>query len=253
MGKYYFWNSGKMEKIIESHICGFLFLLNERLRFFSSYGILIFMNLYIENLKWRYATKKFDNTKKLTEEQVELLKQSLVLSPSSFGLQPWKFYIVENMELRKKIQDASYGQPQVVDASHLFILASKTNFSSTEVRAYITDVSGKREVTIESLAEYEAMMNGFIAGMNQDISDSWTAKQVYIALGFLLSAAAENQIDSCPMEGFDAKKVNELLGITNDGYSACVLCPVGFRSAEDESSKYPKIRFDEGNIIKKIS
>jgi len=214
------------------------------------------MNKYIENLKWRYATKKFDPTQKLSTEQLELLKESLMLSPSSFGLQPWKFYIVENQELRIKIKDAAYTQPQITDASHLFVLASKNDISSSDVHVFIEDVAKKRGLfakeqgkTAEELVGYEAMINGSIAGLDKSAKDGWAARQVYIALGFLLSAAAQNGIDACPMEGFDANKVNEILGIENDGYCARVLCPVGFRSKEDEYSKYPKVRFDEEKIF----
>jgi nitroreductase len=210
------------------------------------------MQKYIENLEWRYATKKFDATKKLSSEQLELLKQSLILSPSSFGLQPWKFYIVENVELRTKIKDASYGQSQITDSSHLFVLASKIDISNVDVKEYIKDISEKRGISIDSLLEHETTIDNSIAGMDKNGGDNWTAKQVYIALGFLLSAAAQNGIDACPMEGFDAQKVNELLEITKDGYCARVLCPVGFRGAFDEYSKYPKIRFDESRVIKRI-
>lgn len=218
-----------------------------------------YMQQYIQNLKWRYATKKFDVAKKLSSEQLELLKQSLILSPSSFGLQPWKFYVVENQELRQKIKDAAYGQGQITDASHLFVLASKIDISSSDVHIFIEDVAKKRGLlakengkTAEALVGYEEMINGSIAGLDKNAKDSWTARQVYIALGFLLSAAAQNEIDSCPMEGFDVEKVNAILEITKDGYSARVLCPVGFRSEDDEYSKYPKVRFEEERIIKTI-
>jgi len=214
------------------------------------------MNSYTEKLNWRYATKKFDATKKLSDEQLELLKQSLVLAPSSFGLQPWKFYVVENKKLRQSIKEAAYNQEQITDASHLFVLASKVDVSASDVHEFIMDIGKKRGLfanengkTAETLVEYEAMINGSIAGLDKSAKDNWTTRQVYIALGFLLSAAAQNNIDSCPMEGFSVEKINEILGITNDGYCARLLCPVGFRDEADEYSKYPKVRFDEEKII----
>ena len=145
---------------------------------------------FLDKLVWRYATKKFDPTKRLSADQINLIEESLRLSPSSYGVQPWKFYRVENQEMRTKIKDAAYGQSQVTDASHLFVLASRVNFGVDDVSAYIKDVAVARGIQESELDGYRKMLLGVIEGKKPEQLDDWSARQVYVALGFGLMAAA---------------------------------------------------------------
>ncbi len=208
---------------------------------------------YIKNLEWRYATKKFDTNKKLSEEQLNLLKTAARLAPSSFGLQPWKFYLVSNPEVRAEMRGVSWDQAQVTDASHIFVVASRVGFNESDVTAFIEDISKTRGVAIENLEPYKQMMNGAVAGKTKDQTlDAWCTAQAYIALGFILSAAAQNGIDACPMEGFDANAVDKILGIREEGYAARIYCAVGFRSSEDEQANWPKVRFPMDQVVKEL-
>lgn len=210
------------------------------------------MNNYIQNLTWRYATKKFDPSKKLSSEQLDLLLESLRLSPSSYGVQPWKFYLITNPELRSQVRAAAWDQSQVTDASHLILVASRTEVTEKDVDEYITNVSETRGVTPESLEGFKKMISGTVSGMSKDDSAGWAARQAYLAVGFLLSAAAENQIDSCPMEGFDSPKVSELVGALSEGYQVRVMCPVGFRAEDDNYIAMKKVRYPKERIIKEL-
>jgi nitroreductase len=211
------------------------------------------MQDYTKNLLWRYATKKFDTSKKLSEEQVELLKNAARLAPSSFGLQPWKFYLVSNPEVRAEIRKVGYDQAQITDASHVFVIAARVGFNENDVTTFVEDISKTRNMPLEALEGYKQMMNGSVAQKANDGSlDAWCARQAYIALGFILSAAAQNGIDACPMEGFDASAVEKILGIREEGYAAYALCPVGFRSSEDEQASWPKVRFEMNKVVKEI-
>jgi nitroreductase len=207
------------------------------------------MNEYINNLNKRYATKQFDTEFKLSEEQANLLDESLVLTPSSFGLQPYKFIKVVTPELKVKLQAASWNQPQVASASVLYVLCARKDVNQEMVQKYIEQIVKVRGVAKESLSGYEQMMTGFVQGLNDDQKVEWAKKQVYIALGFLLDAAAQNGLDSCPMEGFDAKAYSEILGLDKTNLIPTLVCPVGMRSKEDTSANYPKVRLSTEDLI----
>lgn len=210
------------------------------------------MNEYLSGLNWRYATKSFDATKKLSEEQVELLSETLRLSPSSFGLQPWKFYLITDPTIRESIKAAAWNQGQVTDASHLFAIASRTGLNEADVDAYFALTTEIQGVPAEKLAGYRDMIMGFVKSKTVEELNDWSARQSYLALGFLLSACAQNQIDSCPMEGFDAAAVTKLIGADADGYTVRALCPVGFRSSGDTSATRTKVRYPSEKILKQI-
>lgn len=207
----------------------------------------------IENLNWRYATKRFDASKKISAADWATLEQALVLAPSSFGLQPWKFFVVDKPEIRAKLQAESWGQSQIVDASQLVVLAYKKDLGSSDVERYVDHIAKVRGIGKEALAEYKQMMLGFVgnAGKGLDVN-AWCARQVYIALGTLLTTAAMLQIDACPMEGFAPDKYNEMLGLTKLGYSAVVLCTLGYRHAEDGYAKLAKVRYDLSDVVTHI-
>jgi nitroreductase len=200
------------------------------------------MSTLLENLNWRYATKKFDATKKISEADLNTLKEAVRLAASSYGLQPYKVVIVENPELREQLKAAAYGQTQITDASQLFIFANDLNAGPESVAAYIKNISETRGVPTEALGGFADMMNGVISNLSQDAKNIWTSKQTYIALGTLLAAAAELKIDATPMEGFNAAAFNEILGFDKLGLNAAVIATVGYRHNEDDAQHYKKVR-----------
>ncbi len=200
------------------------------------------MSTLLDNLKWRYATKKFDATKKISAADLNTLKEAVRLAASSYGLQPYKVIIVENPEIREKLKAAAYGQTQITDASQLFIFANDLNAGPESVAAYIKNISETRGVPAEALGGFADMMNGVISNLSQEAKNIWTAKQTYIALGTLLAAAAELKIDATPMEGFNPAAFNEILGFDKLGLNASVIATVGYRHDEDDTQHYKKVR-----------
>lgn len=206
----------------------------------------------LEKLKWRYATKAFDPTRKVSDADWEVLEESLTLAPSSYGLQPYKFIVVEDAAVREKLRAAAWGQAQVTDASHLVVLAYKKVLTDADVEHYIDRIVEVRGGSRESLAGYENLMKGSAKkALDEGYIETWNSRQAYIALGFLLETAALLGIDATPMEGFDAAQFNEILGLTD--YSAVAICPVGYRNAEgDWLAPLPKVRFPKEELIVRI-
>jgi nitroreductase len=200
------------------------------------------MNTFLENQNWRYATKKFDATKKITDADLAFLKEAIRLSTSSYGLQPYKVFIVENPELRAKLVAASYGQAQVAEASHLLVFANELNFGAEGIDQLANNISATRGLPLEAIQGYVDYMKGNITGLPEEVRNIWTSKQTYLALGNLLNAAAELQIDVTPMEGFVPAQVNEILGLDKLGLNASLLAPIGYRHAEDDTQHYKKVR-----------
>lgn len=196
----------------------------------------------IENLNWRYATKKFDADKKITETDLAVLKEAIRLSASSYGLQPYQVIIVENKELRQQIKAVGWNQTQITDSSELVIFANITNVGATEIQKYIANMAQVREIPLASLKGFEDMMNNAVDSLTDDAREIWTAKQAYIALGTLLSAAADLKIDATPMEGFDCNAVNTILGLTEKGLSAAVIVSLGYRHDQDATQHLKKVR-----------
>ncbi len=200
------------------------------------------MSAFLTNQNWRYATKKFDITKKISDEDLNILKEAIRLSSSSYGLQPYKIIIVENPALRAKIQPVAWGQSQIVEASHLIVFANITNFANEDIDKVVTNFTATRELPTNALNSYSDFMKSKITTLPLEERNSWTAKQAYLALGNLLNAAAELKIDVTPMEGFDPVLVNEILGLDALGLSAVLLAPIGYRHEEDGTQHYKKVR-----------
>jgi len=200
------------------------------------------MSTFLDKQNWRYATKKFDNTKKISESDLDFLKEAVRLSASSFGLQLYKVIIVENPEIKAQLLNAAYGQTQITDASHLFVFANQTNVGNTEIDAYLKNTSEIRKLPLEALAGYGEYMKGFVNPIPEEAKNVWTAKQTYLALGNLLNAAAELNIDATPMEGFNAAQFNEILGLDKLNLNAAVIAPVGYRHEEDATQHHKKVR-----------
>lgn len=200
------------------------------------------MNTFLENQNWRYATKKFDSTKKISTEDFNLLKEAIRLSSSSFGMQPYKIIIVENPEVRAQLQPAAWGQSQIVDASHLLVFANITNFGNDDIDSVLNVFTSERGLPENALDGYGGFIKSKIATLNEEVKNVWTAKQTYLALGNLLNAAAELKIDVTPMEGFDPSAVNKILGLEKLGFNASLLATIGYRHEEDETQHYKKVR-----------
>ncbi|MFY7741192.1 MAG: NAD(P)H-dependent oxidoreductase [Flavobacterium sp.] len=200
------------------------------------------MSDFITNQKWRYATKKFDASKKISIEDFETLKEAIQLSTSSYGLQPYKILIIENPEVRAQIQPAAWGQTQIVDASHLLVFANVTNFGETEIDNYINLMAETRGISVESVKGYADFMKMKITGLPEEQRNIWTSKQTYLALANLMNAAAELKIDVTPMEGFEPEKVNEILGLPAKGLNASLLATIGYRHEDDATQHYAKVR-----------
>lgn len=197
----------------------------------------------LAQLNWRYATKAYDPTEKLSTDQRKLIMEALRLSPSSLGLQAWKFVHVTDPAIRLKLLPAAYGQKPVTDASDLFVLASRTSIDEAYVDHLLATIAETRGVPVESLAEYKGMCMQPIKTRTPAQLEEWLARQVYIPLGVALTVAAINSIDATPMEGFDAAQFNQILGLKELGLSARVLMPVGFRSKDDKYQHAKKVRF----------
>jgi len=210
------------------------------------------MSTYLENQNWRYATKKFDASKKISDADLNTLKEAVRLSASSYGLQPYKVVIVESPELREQLKGAAYGQTQITDASQLFVFANDLNIGEDAVNDYIENISKTRGVPVDALSGFSDMMKGAISNLPGDAKNTWTAKQTYIALGNLLSAAAELKIDATPMEGFNATAFNEILGFDKLGLNAAVIATVGYRDNEDETQHYKKVRKSQEELFIKL-
>lgn len=205
-----------------------------------------------EALHWRYATKSYDTSKKLSEEQLEKLIESVQLSPSSFGLQPYTIIHVTNPEIREKLKAASWNQSQLTDASDIFVFAVPTNLNENHVDDFIKKTAAVRNIPVEHLSEYANMIKGSIASRSAEEKITWNAKQAYIALGFLLETAALEEIDATPMEGFDPVQYNEILGLTQLNHTAIVVVALGFRSPDDTYATLAKVRKEKSELIIKI-
>jgi len=200
------------------------------------------MNNFNENAKWRYATKKFDASKKISESDLDFLKEAIQLSSSSYGLQPYKVIVVENTELRAQLQPASWGQSQIVDASHLLVFANELNVGDTQIDAYFQNLIATRNIPLEAIQGYVDFMKTNINALPEAKRNTWTSKQTYLALANLMCAAAELKIDVTPMEGFVPEQYNEILGLDKLGLNAALVATIGYRHQDDETQHFAKVR-----------
>jgi nitroreductase/dihydropteridine reductase len=196
----------------------------------------------IENLKWRYATKKFDSSKKISPENLEELKEAIQLSVSAYGLQLYKVMIIENTSIREKLKSVSWGQDQITEASHLVVFCNYTNVKDKHVDDFLNITAKSQDIEVKNLSGYGDFMKGEISEMTASESFNWTSRQTYLALGNLLNACAELKIDACPMEGFEPEKYNDILGLSEQGLNAAVIATIGYRSNEDRTQNRPKVR-----------
>lgn len=204
----------------------------------------------LDQLNWRYATKQFDPQRKISAQEWATLEDALQLSPSSGGLQPWKFVVVTDPAVRAKLLPASYGQVQITDASHLVVFAAKKNFNEADVDAHIKHTAEVRGVPPASLAPYrEILVGGIVKSLDEPARAAWARNQAYIALGNLLTSAAILGIDACPMEGFNRAQYDEILGLSAQGLASAVIATLGYRSPADKYATAPKVRFPKNEIF----
>jgi len=206
------------------------------------------MNI-IDSLNWRYATKEFDTTKKLTEEQLDVLLKAGNLTATSFGLQPSKIVVVENEKLREELVNYSWGQKQVSEASHLLVITVNTEIGDAQVDEYVRNIVEQRGVTEESLEGMSKMVKGFLSGMDDEQKNVWANNQAHIVLGNLLTVCAIERIDSCPIAGFQPEKYDEILNLKAEGQTSVLVLPVGFRLESDKYASLAKVRMPESDYV----
>jgi len=208
----------------------------------------------LEQLNWRYATKKFDPTQTISEATWQALSESLVLTPSSYGLQPWKFWVITNPAIRAELKPASWNQDQITDSSHLVVFSIKKNLSSEHIDHFIERTAEVRGVTAESLEGYRnVMVSDVVYGARSLTVNEWATRQTYIALGNFMTSAALLGVDTCPMEGLDPAKYDKILGLPSKGYATVVACAAGYRASEDKYADLAKVRFISSEVIETLS
>lgn len=208
----------------------------------------------LNQLRWRYATKQFDPTRKISAEDWRTLEESLVLTPSSFGLQPWRFIVVTDQATKEKLVPVSWGQRQLADASHIVVFAIKKDLGANEVDRYLGRIAQVRGVSVESLNGFRDVLVGFLAQpADQFNSATWAAKQAYIALGNFLTSAALLGVDTCPLEGIEPPRYDEILGLAEQGYQTVVVAAAGYRATGDKYATLPKVRFAPEEVITHVA
>lgn len=202
-----------------------------------------------EALTWRYATKQFDPKRKISESDWQILEEALRLTPSSFGLQPYKFVVVTDQKIKEQLTPACWNQAQVSQCSHFVIFARKSEVTLKTVAEYIELIAAIRGVPVESLSYLHDMMKGFITSSTPENLAEWAGKQTYIALGNLMTAAALLKIDNCPMEGIVSPDVDRILDLPAHGCHSVVACALGYRATDDKYAGLKKVRFAKEELF----
>ncbi len=200
-------------------------------------------------LNHRYATKQFDPTKKISASDWQVLEEALRLTPSSFGMQPYKFVVVTDQKVKEELVAACWNQTQAAQCSHFVVFARNTDITVESVNQYVELIAKTRNISVESLKPLHGMMTGFVSGSTPEKLAEWAARQTYIALGNLMTAAAMLQIDDCPMEGIVAADVDRILKLNEKGCSSVVACALGYRAADDKYAGLAKVRFSKDELF----
>src|SRR5688572_12780284 len=207
----------------------------------------------IDQLNWRYATKQYDRTRKISAADWATLEEALVLSPSSMGLQPWAFLVVDDPAVRADLMLASYGQPQIVDASHLVVFTTKVNYNDDDVDAHVRRTAEVRGIPVESLGGLRTMASrSIVHGMTDVERRVWAGNQTYIALGNLITSAALLGIDATPMEGIEKCRYDDILGLRPRGLTTAVVAALGYRAEGDKYATTPKVRFAHEDVVQHV-
>ncbi len=207
----------------------------------------------VNALEWRYAAKVFDPNQKIPAELWQTLERALVLSPSSYGLQPYRFLVIQDAAKRAALLPHSWNQKQVVDCSHYVVFTARTKMTEADVDRFIALTSQVRNLPAEALSAYRGMMVGdLVQGPRSKIAHEWAARQAYIALGNLMTCAAVLGVDACPMEGFVPGEYDRVLGLANGDYASVVCCALGYRSANDKYASLAKVRYQTADLMRVI-
>lgn len=209
------------------------------------------MSNILDDLKWRYACKKFNADKRISDSDFDTIIEALILTASSYGIQPWEFVVVENKELREELVGASYNQAQVKDASHLIVLCRPEKIDEELMDGYIQNICDVRDQKPEELEAFKKMIMN-VTKKEDAQKAAWAKNQIYIALGNLLTVCATMRIDTCPMEGFVPSKVDEILGLEKMGLKSVLLCPVGYRADDDKYIDIKKVRHPKEKIVRTL-
>lgn len=204
------------------------------------------------NLKWRYAAKRM-NGQKVPAEKLENILNAIQLAPTSMGMQPFTILVIEDPKLKAKIAPAIYNQPQITEGSHVLVFAAWKDYSNENVDKYINHIASLRGIPVESLDGMRNMVSGSIAGKTPEQLLNWNMRQAYIALGFGLVAAANEQVDATPMEGFNPEALDAALGLTEKGLHSTVILTLGYRDAEkDHLSSAAKVRRNKEELFVRL-
>lgn len=207
----------------------------------------------LAGLNWRYATKKFDPSRTIPAETWKALEQSLVLSPSSFGIQPWKFIVITSRTVKERLVECSWGQTQPRDCSHHVVFAVRKDLPEPHIDRYIARTAEVRGTTAEALAPFKKVMMGSLGrARTEGTLDTWQTHQLYIALGQFMAGAALLGVDTCPMEGIVPAKYDEVLGLAGTGFATVVACAAGHRAADDKYATTPKVRFPAEEVVQHL-
>lgn len=207
----------------------------------------------LQQLRWRYATKTFDPAKKISDADWATIEQALILTPTSYGFQPYRFVVVTDPAVREKLVTLSWGQRQVADASHFVVFAAKTSVNEADIDYYLAHVAKVREIPVENLAGFKkALLGDIVHGPRGQEQHEWATRQCYIALGNLMTSAALLGLDVCPMEGINSSKYDEVLGLPEKGYKTVVAGAVGYRSATCKYAAVPKVRYPAEELFIRI-
>lgn len=204
----------------------------------------------LDQLNWRYATKQFDPDRKIPADQWTALEEAIRLAPSSLGMQPWAFVVVENPAVREELKAASWGQPQITDASRLVVFTAKKDITEADVDTYMQRIADVRGVSTADLSGFRDMVTGgVLQGKDSATRAVWTSRQAYIPIGVLLTSAALMGLDACPMEGINPAEYDRILGLEEKGLTALAVVTVGYRSTEDKYAALPKVRFPKEEVL----
>ncbi len=206
----------------------------------------------INDLNWRYATKKM-NGETVSSEKLDIILDAANLAATSYGLQPFTIMVVSNKDVKTKLQAAAYNQLQVGSSSHVFVFTIPLKITEIHIEAYISNIINTRGMTAAALAGFKQTMLNTVGALPEEKQQMWSAKQAYIALGTALAAAAEQKVDACPMEGFDANQFDEILGLKEKGLKSVVIMPIGFRADNDATANFKKVRKAKNDLIRFVN
>jgi nitroreductase len=207
----------------------------------------------LEQLNWRYATKQFDPNQSISSEVWQALEDSLVLTPSSYGLQPWKFIIVTDSAVKAELQPLSWNQGQITECSHLVVFTIKKNLTAADVDRFMESTAKARDVSVESLAYYRNMIVSDVVQGPRSLSvNEWATRQAYIALGNFMTSAAVLGVDTCPLEGIEPAGYDKVLKLAEAGFATVVACAAGYRSADDKYAQLAKVRYSNAEMLETV-